>query len=130
QQKTTVPIKTWKGLINYGESCGRHRIVRLRSVNGIIAKRVRRFGNTYSALNSTPAAPNLLAQNFKVEVPNRIWVSGITYVPTRKGWLCLAVVVDMYSCMVVGWSMSNQINQQLAIDALTMESANETQSQA
>ena len=113
-------IKTWKALIDDGESCGRHRIARLRSVNGIIAKRVRRFRNTYSARNSTPAAPNLLAQNFKVGAPNRIWVSDITYIPTRKGWLYLAVVVDLYSRMVVGWSMSNQINQQLAIDALTM----------
>ncbi len=113
-------IKTWKVLRNEGESCGRHRVARLRRINGIVAKRMRRFRASYAARNSSPAAPNLLAQDFTADAPNRIWVSDITFIPTRKGWLYLAVVVDLYSRRVIGWSMSNRNNQQLVIDALTM----------
>ena len=113
-------IKTWKTLKHEGESCGRHRVARLRRINGIIAKRMRRFRAAYAARNSAPAAPNLLAQDFTAEAPNRIWVGDITFIPTRKGWLYLAVVLDLYSRRVIGWSMSHRINQPLTIDALTM----------
>ena len=113
-------IKTWKTLKHEGESCGRHRVARLRRINGIIAKRMRRFLAAYAARNSAPAAPNLLAQDFTAEAPNRIWVGDITFIPTRKGWLYLAVVLDLYSRRVIGWSMSHRINQPLTIDALTM----------
>ena len=113
-------IKTWKALRNEGELCGRHRVARLRRNNGIVAKRIRRFQASYAARNSAPAAPNLLAQDFTADAPNRIWVSDITFIPTRKGWLYLAVLVDLYSRRVIGWSMSNRINQYLTIDALNM----------
>jgi putative transposase len=113
-------IKTWKALRSEGETCGRHRVSRLRRINGIIAKRMRRFRAAYAARNSAPAAPNLLAQNFTAEAPNRIWVGDITFIPTRKGWLYLAVQVDLFSRRIIGWSMSNRINQQLVIDALIM----------
>lgn len=113
-------IKTWKALRNEGESCGRHRVARLRSINGIIAKRMRRFRAAYAARNSAPAAPNLLAQDFTADAPNRIWVGDITFIPTRKGWLYLAVQVDLFSRRIIGWSMSERINQQLVIDALIM----------
>jgi putative transposase len=113
-------VKTWKELRNEGKSCGRHRVARLRRINGIVAKRMRRFRAAYAARNSEPAAPNLLAQNFTADAPNRIWVSDITFISTRKGWLYLAVVVDLYSRRIIGWSMGNRINQQLVIDALTM----------
>lgn len=113
-------IKTWKVLKGEGESCGRHRVARLRRINGIIAKRMRRFRAAYTARNSAPAAPNLLGQDFTAEEPNRIWVGDITFIPTRKGWLYLAVQVDLFSRRIVGWSMSERINQQLTIDALIM----------
>jgi putative transposase len=112
--------KTYKALRAEGESCGRHRVARLRRINGIVAKRMRRFRAAYAARNSAPPAPNLLAQNFTADAPSRIWVSDISSISTRKGWLHLAVVVDLYSRRVVGWSMSNRINQQLVIDALIM----------
>jgi putative transposase len=113
-------IKTWKALRNEGESCGRHRVSRLRRINGIIAKRMRRFRAAYAARNSAPVAPNLLAQDFTADAPNRIWVGDITFIPTRRGWLYLAIQVDLFSRRIVGWSMSERMNQQLAIDALTM----------
>lgn len=113
-------VKTWKTLRREGESCGRHRVARLRRINSIIAKRMRRFRAAYAARNSAPAAPNLLDQNFTADSPNRIWVGDITFIPTRKGWLYLAVQVDLFSRKIVGWSMSERINQQLVIDALIM----------
>lgn len=113
-------VKTWKTLRREGESCGRHRVARLRRINGIIAKRMRRFRAAYAVRNSAPAAPNLLDQNFTADSPNRIWVGDITFIPTRKGWLYLAVQLDLFSRKIVGWSMSERINQQLVIDALIM----------
>lgn len=113
-------VKTWETLRREGESCGRHRVARLRRINGIIAKRMRRFRAAYAARNSASAAPNLLDQNFTADSPNRIWVGDITFIPTRKGWLYLAVQVDLFSRKIVGWSMSERINQQLVIDALIM----------
>src|SRR5208282_1719947 len=67
-----------------------------------------------------PAADNILNRQFKVEVPNRFWVSDITQFPTAEGWLYLAVVIDLYSRMVVGWSMDKSIDSDLVIRALTM----------
>ena len=63
-------------------------------------------------------SPNLLNQNFKVNSPNEVWVGDITYISTYEGWLYLAVVLDLYSRKVVGWSMSNRMTSQLVIDAL------------
>lgn len=81
---------------------------------------MRRFRSAYAARNAEPAAPNRLNQNFVTEHPDQAWVGDITFVPTRRGWLYLAVVLDLYSRRVVGWSMSERINQPLVRDALTM----------
>lgn len=113
-------IKTDRALREQGEVVGHNRIARLRQVHGIVAKRVRRFRLAYAARNSEPAAPNLLERNFTVDRPNRVWVGDITFIPTREGWLHLAVLLDLYSRRIVGWAMSDRQNRQLAIDALTM----------
>jgi putative transposase len=113
-------VKTQRALREDGVDCGHNRIARLRQVNGIVAKRVRRFRLSYAARNSEPAAPNLLERNFTVDQPNRVWVGDITFIPTREGWLYLAVLLDLYSRRVVGWAMGDRQNRQLAIDALTM----------
>lgn len=113
-------VKTRRALQEDGVCCGRHRIARLRRINGIVAKRVRRFRLAYAARNSEPAAPNLLERNFTVDRPNRVWVGDITVIHTREGWLHLAVLLDLYSRKVVGWAMSDRQNRPLAIDALTM----------
>lgn len=112
--------KTWEALRAVGESCGRHRVARLRRLHGIIAKRVRRFRLAYAARNSEPPAPNLLARDFTADRPDRVWATDITFVPTRRGWLYLAVMIDLFSRRIVGWSMSQRIDQQLVIDALQM----------
>jgi putative transposase len=112
--------KTWEALRAGGEPCGRHRVARLRRLEGIIAKRVRRFRQTYAARNSEPPAPNLLDRDFTASQPNRVWVSDITFVPTRRGWLYLATMLDLFSRRVVGWAMSHRIDQRLVLDALHM----------
>jgi putative transposase len=65
-------------------------------------------------------APNLLKQDFSAEAPNQRWVCDITYIDTRQGWLYLAVVMDLYSRRIIGWSMDRWISRHLAIDALNM----------
>lgn len=65
-------------------------------------------------------AENQLEQNFDVEAPNQIWVTDITYIRTHEGWLYLAVVLDLFSRQVIGWSMRSRIDSELAINALLM----------
>jgi len=113
-------VKTRRALQDDGIDCGRHRLARLRQVHGIVAKRMRRFRLSYAARHSEPAAPNLLDRNFTIDRPNRVWVGDITFIPTREGWLYLAVLIDLYSRKVVGWAMSDRQNRPLAIDALQM----------
>ena len=113
-------VKTVRALREEGRHCGHNRIARLRRLHGIVAKRVRRFRLAYAARNSEPAAPNRLDRHFSVDQPNRVWVGDITFIPTREGWLHLAVLLDLCSRQVVGWAMSHRPNRQLAIDALVM----------
>ena len=113
-------VKTWRVLRAQGVACGRHRVARLRRAHGIEARRMRRFRLAYQARNSAPAAPNLVARQFQAPAPNRIWAGDITFIPTRRGWLYLAVLLDLYSRRVVGWAMSERRDGQLALDALTM----------
>ena len=113
-------VKTWRILRAQGVACGRHRVARLRRAHGIEARRMRRFRLAYQARNSAPAAPNLVARQFQAPAPNRIWAGDITFIPTRRGWLYLAVLLDLYSRRVVGWAMSERRDGQLALDALTM----------
>ena len=65
-------------------------------------------------------APNLLEQQFGVVTPNQAWVTDITYIRTHEGWLYLAVVLDLFSRQVIGWSMQSRMDRELAINALMM----------
>lgn len=113
-------VKTWRVLRERGEACGRHRVARLRRQAGLIARRVRRFRAAYAARNATPPAPNLLQRYFQACRPNQVWVADITFIPTRCGWLYLAVQLDLYARRVVGWSMSTRMDRALVSDALSM----------
>ena len=66
-------------------------------------------------------AENKLKQNFCIDVPNTVWVTDITYIKTHEGWLYLAVVIDLYSRRVVGWSMQSRMQMDLVLIALPME---------
>jgi putative transposase len=80
----------------------------------------RRFRVTTQRDPSHPVAENLLDQDFTAEAPNQRWAADITFIATHQGWLYLAVVMDLYSRRIVGWSMSRRINRHLVIDALNM----------
>jgi putative transposase len=111
--------KIWRALLAQGERCGRHRIARLCAAHGIAAKRMRRFRSVYRS-EPRPAAPNLLDRRFQATLPDSVWAGDTTFIPTREGWLYLAVLIDLYSRRVVGWAMGQRMNQALANDALTM----------
>lgn len=78
----------------------------------------RRFRTTTDANHRHPTAPNLLGQRFQMTRANEAWVADITYIPTREGWLYLAVVLDLFSRRVVGWATSGTMTTDLVIDAL------------
>ena len=113
-------VKTWRELKAHGIACGRHRVARLRKQAGIEARRKRRFRVTTQSRMGVVAAQNKLNQQFAVGKTNRAWVGDITFIATATGWLYLAVLIDLYSRKVVGWAMSERIDQQLVIDALSM----------
>jgi len=112
--------KIHKDLVELGEGCSRNRVARLMQRYGIQSKLRRKFVVTTDSKNTQKAAPDLLRRNFKKYKPNQCWVSDTTFIPTRQGWLYLAIVLDLYSRSIVGWSMSNKNDAQLVCDALTM----------
>ena len=101
-----------------GFACSENRVARLMRLNGIYAKGRRKYRATTDSKHPYPVASNLLDRQFVVDRPNAVWVSDITYIWTTEGWLYLAAIVDLYSRMVVGWSMGNRITGQLTLDAL------------
>jgi len=100
--------------------CSRGRIRRLMRRLGLIARRCRRFRTTTDSKHAYEVHPNLLGREFSVSGPDQVWVSDITYIWTDEGWLFLATVIDLFSRRVVGWSMSESLSRQIAIDALEM----------
>lgn len=106
------------GLRDRGRSVARKRVARLMREAGLYAKRNRRRVLTTQRDPSHPVAPNLLNREFTATEPNRKWVTDITYIPTMQGWLYLAVILDLYSRMVVGWSMSGDCEEKLIEKAL------------
>jgi putative transposase len=103
-----------------GIHCARKRIARLMREHGITPKHKRRRVMTTNSQHENPIAPNLLQRDFTATEPNTKWVTDITYLPTAHGWLYLAVVLDLYSRLVVGWSMSAYCDEALAENALHM----------
>ncbi len=102
-----------------GESCGRNRVARIMRVNKIKALRGYKVPR---AVKGRPSiiAPNRLQREFTVDTPDRAWVTDITYIRTWQGWLYLAVVLDLYSRKVVGWSMKPSLEKDLVVDAILM----------
>ncbi len=88
--------------------------------NDIFAKTKRKFRHTTDSNHKLPVAENILDRNFTSIGPDRCYVGDITYIPTREGWLYLAVVIDLFSRKIVGWAMSHRIDRHLVLDALRM----------
>lgn len=107
-----------------GHRVARKRVARLMREDGLVVhRRRRRVVRTTDSAHAHPVAPNVLARRFALaEVPdvNRVWVSDVTYVPTREGWLYLAIVLDLASRRVVGWAMRDTLEADLATSALRM----------
>jgi len=107
-------------LHNEGLKCSENRIARRMRALGLKAIQAKKFKATTDSKHSKPVAPDLLKQDFFATAPNQKWTTDISYVWTDEGWLYLAVVMDLYSRAIVGWSMNRRMTQQLVCDALTM----------
>jgi putative transposase len=107
-------------LHDLGERCGKNRVHRLMRVEGLRSQTGyhRRPGKRYG--KPSVVAPNHVQQQFDVREPNKVWVTDITYIRTHEGWLYLSVVLDLFSRQVIGWSMQQRIDRELAINALLM----------
>ena len=103
-----------------GERVARKRVARLMRIAGLRARAPRRYRCTTDSRHAMAIKGNLLARRFTVPAPNRGWVSDITYLWTLEGWLYLAVILDLYSRRVVGWSLGEGLERKLVLDALGM----------
>lgn len=103
-----------------GHRVGRHRVARLMREQKLRARARRKFVRTTYSNPGLPTARNLLNRKFEVEAPNTVWAGDVTYLPTREGWLYLAVMLDLYSRRVVGWAMSVSNDEALTLAALQM----------
>ena len=101
-----------------GVSCGRHRVARLMAKAGIVARARRRFRTTTRRRAGARFAPDQLQRSFMAGRPHEVWTSDITYIWTAEGWLYLAVVLDLYSRLIVGWATSARIDASLVCRAL------------
>ena len=105
-------------LVAKGFQVGRQRVVRLMAKLGISARSKRKFKATTDSGHDLPIAKNVLDRDFTATEPDRAWVADITYIWTTEGWLYLAVIIDLFSRRVVGWSMAEHMRTELVLTAL------------
>jgi putative transposase len=111
-------LKIQKELHCQGYRINKKRISRIMKINGLRAKARRKYKVTTKSGNNEIIVDNKVNQQFQVSRPNKIWVSDITYIWTEEGWLYLTIILDLYSRMIVGWSMSKNVNAKLVVDAI------------
>jgi putative transposase len=107
------------GLRLLGTRVGKNRVWRLMQENDLKVKTVRRFKVTTNSDHKRPVAPNLVKQQFTAQAPNQLWTGDITYIQTAQGWLYLAVVLDVFSRRIVGWSMNRRMTDDLVVAAFS-----------
>jgi len=107
-----------------GIRCGENRVARLMHQHGIQTKRQKVFKVTTNSKHNLPVALNLLDRDFEAEAPDQVWAADITFIWTREGWLYLAVVMDLFSRRIIGWSMQPRLKRGLVVDALKMAIGN------
>ena len=108
-------------LVKKGLNHGRNRIARIMRQEGLCGRRKGRYRvQTTDSNHDQPIAPNRLAEAATPAAPDRIWVTDITYVQTREGWLYVAALLDMHSRRIVGWAMGERIDTALVLSALNM----------
>ena len=103
-----------------GHACSVNFVAKVMREAGIAAKTKRKFRQTTDSNHGLPVAENVLDRDFDPDEPNTRWCADITYIPTREGWLYLAVVEDLFSRRIVGWSMDQTMTSRLVVDALEM----------
>lgn len=109
-----------ESLVRWERTVSRGRIGRLMREADLVCKTKQKFKATTNSKHDLPIAPNQLDRQFNVHQPNQVYVGDITYIHTQEGWLYLAVVIDLYSRQVVGWSMADHMRTKLVNDALLM----------
>jgi len=109
-----------KELLARGIRVGKDRVQKLMQRHGIRARGKRRFKVTTDSGHDLPISPNLLERQFSVAQPNKVWAGDITYIATHEGWLFLAVVIELFSRQVVGWSLREDMTRDIVIDAVQM----------
>jgi putative transposase len=102
------------------EHVGRKHVARLMKARNLVGEPKKRWRHPSAAPSDAVCAPNMLARAFNVAQPNRVWGSDITYVRTWEGWLYVAVVLDLFSRRVVGWSIQPSLHTDIVLSALTM----------
>jgi transposase InsO family protein len=107
-------------LVARGQPCGVRTVARLMRQHGIAAKTRRKFRCTTDSNHDRPVAENIVDRDFSPMAANVTWAADITYIATGEGWLYLAVVEDLFSRQIVGWSMGKRIDSRLVVDALEM----------
>ena len=112
--------RLWRELLARGICCGRHHMDRLRQMHGLMTHRRKRFLRARRSYNAMPVAPRLLQWPFRAAAPGQVWVGDISQIPTREGTLHLAVIQDVCTRRIVGWSMSHLQSGKLAEEALDM----------
>jgi putative transposase len=110
--------RIWREIKARGLPVGRERVARLMKEHDIRAKHKRRYKATTDSKHALPVAANVLDQRFETSRPDQTWTADITFIPTGEGWLYLAVVMDLYTRMIVGWSMDARMTRELVISAL------------
>jgi len=110
--------RVWFELRLRGIFVSKGRVARLMKAAGLRSRRAKRFKQTTNSKHSLPIAPNRLNKNFKVDQPDCVWVSDITYIWTWEGWLYLAVILDLFSRQIVGWSINTMMTKELVLAAL------------
>lgn len=112
--------RVYRELRRRGESWGRHRIARIMREEGLQARCMKQFHWISTTRSEDPAAPDLLDRRFFASKRDRVWVGDITQIRTGEGWLYLAMLMDLYSRKIVGWSTSKSPKQEIALEALEM----------
>jgi len=113
-----------------GIKVNKKTVAKIMRENGMVARAKRRFKKTTDSNHHLPIAPNLLNREFDAKEPDEVWVSDITYLKTAKGWSYLAVFIDLYSRMVVGWSLSDSMPTELILGAFEMGLATRSSAKA
>jgi len=110
--------KVTRELQDRGHRVGKHRVARRMHQAGLRSKIRRKYRVTTDSKHAFPVSANLLERNFTAQAPNQTWVSDITYLATRTGWLYLTVIIDLFSRLVVGWALSSSLSHEMVIAAL------------